>query len=158
MNFFLLIFLFNIKIKNGNLERYFGDYSNAGCKWTGDYDILQMDKTSRIVFAEVQRLNHKTFHTNRVVWCKLYSEFTHKTYVRDFDYISGDISPKYLGCDADNSSLEIRNIRECQLGNSFKIGGNHRIILVVDDKFFWDIVLKVRASLVKEVVYVWLKK
>ena len=53
MNFFLLIFLFNIKTKNGNLERYFGDYSNAGCKWTGHYDILQMDKAPRIVFAEV---------------------------------------------------------------------------------------------------------
>ena len=75
MNFFLLIFLFNIKTKNGDLERYFGDYSNAGCKWTGDYDILQMDKTSRIVFAEVQRLNH--------------NELSLKACVRDFDYISG---------------------------------------------------------------------
>ena len=33
------------------MERYFGDYSNAGCKWTGDYDILQMDQASRIVFV-----------------------------------------------------------------------------------------------------------
>ena len=81
MNFFLLIFLFNIKIKNGNLERYFGDYSNAGCKWTGDYDILQMDKASRIVFAEIQRLNHDEFHKSRVIRYKLYQEMSLKACV-----------------------------------------------------------------------------
>ena len=51
MNFFFVDFLFNIKTKNGDLERYFGDYSNAGCKWTGHYDVLQMDQASRIVFV-----------------------------------------------------------------------------------------------------------
>ena len=49
--FLFVDFYLILKQKDGNLERYFGDYSDAGCKWTGHYDILQMDKASRIVFV-----------------------------------------------------------------------------------------------------------
>ena len=74
MNFFLLIFYLILKQKNGNLERYIGDYSDAGCKWTGHYDILQMDKASRIVFVgQISNNSGTRFESSHLV--KIYVFF-----------------------------------------------------------------------------------